>query len=259
MQLAAPEAFAGLASMAALEPSSAATMLEPEGEQVELPEQQMEDSGSENMKQKVQKILEHVSSVAETLEIVQGKCTMLESRLDGHAGNVADVCRHMAQALQEYDKEKGEVAFLERKMRPLYEGFGSKIEGHVGGPNGAFEVWKLLCTEVAWRMLRDWVILVKAVEQDLEAMDDEDEKKKYMEGFKESGKALKRGLENCSKKWVCFDLMKHEEVRQKVPRCVKEQVLVWQIVERFDEVKTLMKGMKKTDLVYVEEILELLR
>ncbi len=243
-----------------MEHSSAATMVEPEGEEtrVELPEQLLEDSGSESLKETLQKILEQVSMLAEALEVVQGKCTMLESRLDGHAAHVSDCCRHLAQALQEFDKEKGEVAFLERKMRPLYEAFASKIEGLVGGPNGAFEVWKLLCTEVAWRMLRDWVMLVKAVERDLEAMDDEDEKKKYMEDFKESVKALKRGLENCSKKWVCFDLMKHEEVRQKVPRCVKEQVLVGQIVERFDEVKTLMKGMKKTDLVYVEEKLQLL-
>ena len=99
------------------------------------------------------KTMKNLEIMQGTLEEVQTKCNYMERRLMRAAGGYGDFSRQVAGVVKSYDPALGhkgvEHVWLERQCRELFESRMQKVQG-----NCTF-VWRLLCTEVAWRHARD--------------------------------------------------------------------------------------------------------
>ncbi|CAJ1452810.1 unnamed protein product [Effrenium voratum] len=125
----------------------------------------------QDLKKQLQAIaapMESLEMLCQELKAQQGSmetaCKAMELRQDCTAGLVADAARHMQRAMQEWSRSQNAI-WLQRQLRPILEGWCRacrvcREDAQVG--------WKLLCSEVWCRALRDaWA---SSLEGDAEAV-----------------------------------------------------------------------------------------
>ncbi|MCP4242722.1 MAG: hypothetical protein GY772_19370 [bacterium] len=141
--------------------------MEGQKQQVEMPKE---------MVQAVEKLLQAMKKIDREVVACRDKAAFIERRLDQMSSAVSDTCRHIAACLCEYDRVQGDPVYLERKLRPLLETFGGRLEGKCG-LEGALKTWSMCCSEVVWRMIRDLALQWSSEEWREEKWEKSDDKK----------------------------------------------------------------------------------
>jgi hypothetical protein len=100
------------------------------------------------------KMMRVMEKMEASLVEVQKKCTYIEGRMMLQAGSAGDFARQLLSLMQTYEPEKviegGEGLWMIRPMRTLFETRMKRV------PTEEIQnLWRLLCTECAWRFCRD--------------------------------------------------------------------------------------------------------
>ena len=102
------------------------------------------------------KVWQAVQEICSNLVYISMKVQYMEARMDAGGGQSGDVCRHVAQLLEEFVEELSSKWWLERKLRAVFEAYEKANAGME--LKDLLACWRLLCCEVKLRGLRDVVM-----------------------------------------------------------------------------------------------------
>ena len=104
----------------------------------------------------VLKVWQALQEICSNTVYISMKAKYMEKRMDVGGGQSGDICRHMAQLLEEFVEELSSKWWLERKLRAVFEAYQ---KAHAGMElKDLLACWRLLCCEVKLRGLRDVVM-----------------------------------------------------------------------------------------------------
>jgi len=147
------------------------------------------------------------------------QCNTMPHRIDHKDAMPGDIMVHLHDLMVEFDETKGPTSWLRRRLLPMFEAFGRKLESQ-GTTNldDIMECWSMMCSAVYMDMFNDFLYLKSS--------------------NVEKKKGVKRGLENM----LCINLkpwklMRKADILKLQPKNVFQQTMKWKLEERFKDVQ----------------------
>jgi len=171
------------------------------------------------------------------------QCSTLPHRSRDAQPSSGDMSRRVGDLVLNYraDTTSGDRRWIERNLLPLYEAVGMSVELrataelHSGNDEAVDATWTLICTEVYWRLVRDWIAMK------LHNADDQrdDADPNYMV-------KVENGLKNMKLHDIAhWRTMKKKEIEDFTPVNTMQRMIKLQLQDRIKEVQEFQQSGQK--------------